>query len=181
VWRNQAQPIASLVKCQIGVGNAGHESDALRLLLLNVHLHSLQFEEAGQPLDVVAEEVPADVIGVVVGGERSHQLHAVAFRGPHQAFDIPRRIHDHRLPTRAIPDEVAEVDHLSGNRIGAGEVPSGEQLAKVEVLVVVHGIRRIAPMLDYGDNSKKEHVRNETAKPRAVLVWLGVTSCGPAS
>jgi hypothetical protein len=127
----EAQPIPAVVEREVGIGYPCHEADALGLRFLNVHLHALQFEESSEPLDIVTEEITADVIGMIVGGEGADQLHVVLFGGVDEILDVPSRIHHDGLPGRAIPDEVAEVDHLSGNRIPTGEVPPGKELAKV--------------------------------------------------
>ena len=43
------------------------------LVFLDVHRHVGQLEQVDQALDVLAEDVAADVVGVVVGGEHTDQ------------------------------------------------------------------------------------------------------------
>ena len=46
--------------------------------------------------------------------------------------DVVGRVDDHRLAGLAVADQVDEVDHLAGQRVVAGDVAPGEQLAEVE-------------------------------------------------
>ena len=52
-----------------------------------------------------------------------------------QALDVVGGVDHDRLAGLAIADEVDEVDHLAGDRIRAGEVATGEQLAEVQAVV----------------------------------------------
>ena len=79
-------------------------------------MHREQLADAG---DGVAHHVAADVIGVVVRGERADESHAVGREDVEQSPDVVRGIDGDRLAGLAVADEVHEVDHLARDRVVA--------------------------------------------------------------
>jgi hypothetical protein len=65
----------------------------------------------------VAHHVAAHVVGVVVGGERAGEAHAVGGEHVEEALDVVGRVDGHRLAGLAVADEVHEVHHLAGDRV----------------------------------------------------------------
>jgi len=105
------------------------------LVLLDVDRDGDELEESGDAGDVVAEEVAADVIGVVVGGEDAGESHAV---GLEHLDDLARgigRVDRDGFTAHPVADQVDEVHHLAGERITLGEVATGEELAEVQAVV----------------------------------------------
>jgi hypothetical protein len=90
-----------------------------------------------QSFDLVAEQIAANVIGMVMRRERAHDLHAILACGVNQPTYIPRGVDDHTFIRRSIADEVAEVEHLLSDRVGRGEVTACEKLFEVET--ITHG------------------------------------------
>ena len=80
----------------------------------------------------MAEEVAADVIGVIVGGEHAGEAHPV---GLEEAEDLARgvgRIDRDGLAARTVPDEVHEVHHLASYRVMVRDVAADKQLAEIK-------------------------------------------------
>ena len=126
--------------------------DPLDLVGLHVDRHLGELEEVGDARDLVAEQVPAHVVGVVVGGERAGEVHAVGGQDVEDGLRVVRRVDHHGLARLAVADQVDEVDHLLGDRIVLGDVHPGEDLAEVEAGGVGHGriVRRDAAAVAWG-------------------------------
>ena len=69
-------------------------------------------------------QAATDVVGVVVGGQRADQTHAVGLEHVEQGLRVVGRVDDHRLAGLAVADQVDEVDHLLGDEVVLGEVES---------------------------------------------------------
>jgi hypothetical protein len=128
------QSVTSFVKDEIGIGEAGHEADALGFLLLNVNLHALELEKTGEALDDVAEEVTADVIGMIMSDESADEPHLVSVGDLHEPLDVPSRVDDYCLARRAVANQIAKIHHLSRDGVRLGEVSAREELTEVEFL-----------------------------------------------
>ncbi len=61
--------------------------------------------------DVVAEEMPADVVLVRVRDEHAGQTHIVGLDLLDDGVDLPRRVDSHALPGLGVADQVDEVLH----------------------------------------------------------------------
>ena len=131
-----ADLVAAVVQDEVGVGRAGHALHPRRLGPLHVERRCdiVHGKELACPLDRVAHEIAADVIGVVVGDERAGDAHAVGRRGLDELAHAVSGVDDQRVAGFPVADEVREVDHLPGDGIVACEVASREQLAEVQTL-----------------------------------------------
>ncbi len=116
----------------LDTGDLLHE---LRLRGLDVDRHVDPLQELGDAVDRVAHHGSADVIGVIVGREGTGEGHAVCLEEVDQRVGVVGGVDHDGFARRSIADEVAEVDHLLGNRVGRGEIPAGEQLSEVETIV----------------------------------------------
>ena len=72
------------------------------------------------------------MVGVVVRGEGAGEPHVVGGEDVEQALDVVGGVDHDGLAGLAVADQVHEVHHLAGDRIRAGEVAAGQQLAEVE-------------------------------------------------
>ncbi len=91
-------------------------------------------EQAGDALDAPTHQVPTDVVGVEVGGQRADTAHAVGGEHPEEVVHAVCRVDDDRLPGLPVAHQVDEVDHLTGHRIAGREVPAREELAEVQAV-----------------------------------------------
>ena len=132
--------VAAGVLHEVGLGEVRHPQHPRRLVGLHVDGHRRRREQLVHPRDGEAAHRPAHVVGVVVRGQRAGAAHAVLGQHVEDSRDVVGGVDDHRLARLAVADQVDEVDHLAGHRVGPGEVPPGEQLAEVEA-VVGHGQR----------------------------------------
>ena len=130
--------VAAVVQHEVGLLGAGHPLHPRRLVALHVDRHGLQGEQLADAGDRVAPHRPADVVGVVVGGEGAGQAHAVGVEDGEQALDVVGGVDGDGLAGLPVADQVHEVDHLAGDGIGRGDVPPGEELAEVEAVGVRH-------------------------------------------
>jgi hypothetical protein len=125
--------VATGVTDEIGHPTTGLPSDQVDLVLVGVDRHLMVGEQGGDPLDGVAHEGAADVIGVEVGGEDPDDAHAVRLGDADEIGDRIGGIDDEGLARGPVTDEVGEVDHLTGHLVVGGEVPPGEELSEVEL------------------------------------------------
>ena len=127
--------VARRVHDQIGVRAAGDALHAERFGCLDVHLGRdvVAREQRGDALDREAHHVPADMVGVVVGGEHAGEAHPVGVEELDQLVDAIGRVDRDRLTRRPVAEQVHEVDHLAGDRVAGREVAAREQLPEVEV------------------------------------------------
>ncbi len=110
-----------------------------RLVALDVdgNIHAL--EQIGQTLDRVTHHVAADMVGVSVAHEHARKAHAVLGKQVEESPDVVRRVDDDGFARLPVTDQVAEVHHLTGERVLASKVASREKLAEVEPFVQVLG------------------------------------------
>ena len=78
----------------------------------------LQRQQLAHPADLVAHHVAAHVVRVVVGGERAGDAHAVGGGDVEDAPHVVGGVDDDGLAGRPVADQVDEVDHLPGERVG---------------------------------------------------------------
>jgi hypothetical protein len=80
----------------------------------------------------VAKEVTANMIGMIVGNQRSSHRHAIGLSRSDYPGDVPRRVDNQTLPALVIPNQIDEVCHLSRENIVAAEIFRGQQLPQVQ-------------------------------------------------
>ena len=125
----------ALVRHEARTTDAGRALDPRRLELLHVNRDLDQLEELGDARYVVADEIAADVIGVVVGGEHTGEAHAV---GLEDTDDLTWRVGGvdrDGVAALTVADEVDEVHHLAGERVTRCDVEPGQKLAEVKAFV----------------------------------------------
>lgn len=137
--------IAAVMADEILIAEMRDLLDEFGLGGLHMHGHGGELEQFLDPLDRVPHHLAAHMIGVVVGGDGTHQTHVIGSEHIEDAGDVVGRIDDHRLTGLAITDEVDEVHHLLGQRIGEGDVTAGQQLAEVQAVRGLDGAH--APIL----------------------------------
>ncbi len=148
--------VAAGVGDQVAVVGTGDPLDPLGFVGLDVDRHRAEAEQLIDPGDGVARHLPADVVGVVVGGEGASQGHAVLVEDPEQVLDAVGGVNDDGLTGLPVADQVHEVDHLAGHRIGGREVAPGEQLTEVEA-VIGHPLRLRPPVDPPDDRHRRNH------------------------
>ena len=120
--------VVGLVLHEIRLRQARHERDPIRFRLVDVGFTRVALDERGEALDVVAHHVPTDVIGVIVGDERSDDLHIVRGGDLQDPGDIPRRVDHEALSRVRVAYEVDEVLHRGRDLVAGTEVPPSEEL-----------------------------------------------------
>ena len=80
----------------------------------------------------MAEERPADVVGVIMRREGADDAHVVGFGDSDEVADVPRGVDDQAFAGVAVADEVHEVLHLCGHGVPGTEVATGQELTQVE-------------------------------------------------
>ena len=126
--------VAALVLHQIALGESAGLQYPRCLVALHVHGATAPLQQRRHTFHRVAHHVPADVVGVEVGGEHPGHLHTVGLHEVEELVDGVGRIDQHALVRRPVADGVGEVDHLLRNRILRREVSPRKQLAKVEAV-----------------------------------------------
>ena len=91
-----------------------------------------QLQQLGDAHDGMTEEVAADVIGVIVGGEHTGEAHVIGLEESDYFPGGIGGVHRDGLATFPVPDEVHEIDHLASHGIVARKVAAGKQLAEVK-------------------------------------------------
>jgi hypothetical protein len=127
--------VARVVNHQVSAGQFGHLLHVGGLGLMDMDLDREALEQLSHALDPVAHHRTADVVGVIVRGQRSHDGHVV---GAHQLDELADRvggIDQEALAGGPVADGVDEVDHLGGHLVVAGEVPSREELPEVQPVI----------------------------------------------
>jgi len=94
-----------------------------------------QLQQPADPHDREAHHVAADVVGVVVGGEDAGEAHPVGGQDVEDLAGGVGRVDRHRLAGLPVADQVDEVQHLAGDRIGPGDVAPGQELSEIEAIV----------------------------------------------
>jgi hypothetical protein len=125
-------PVARLVGDELALGDARGAGNPRRLVVLYVDRAAHPLEEAGDALDGVTHHRAADVVRVVVGGEDASDRQPIGLDPVDEIVDGVRGIDQHALTGLPVTDGVDEVHHLLGDRVGRGEVPSGQHLAEVQ-------------------------------------------------
>ena len=127
--------VARIVIRQVGLVDAGRAHDPRHLVALDVDRARHLFEQPGDAGDLVPEDRPTDVVGVVVGREHPGDRHAVGSHGRDQTRGIVGRVDEHTLTGGTVADRVHEVDHLRRHLVVDREVATRQQLAEVEAVV----------------------------------------------
>ncbi|MEY2958011.1 MAG: gamma-glutamyl phosphate reductase [Actinomycetota bacterium] len=131
--------VPGLVGGEFRLGDTGGPTDPRNLVPMDVHRAGDDVEECRDAGDVVPEDRPTDVIGVIVRGEDTGDLHAVVADDVDDRRRVVRRIDEDALTGRPVTDGVDEVHHLRRELIGGSEIASGEQLTEVEIVGLAHG------------------------------------------
>jgi hypothetical protein len=76
--RAERDLVAALVRDEIRGGESRHAPHAFGFARVDVHRHRRQLHQPRQPLDRHAKDGTADVILVIVRGERADHAHTVA-------------------------------------------------------------------------------------------------------
>ncbi len=131
--------VAGRMSTKVFFGDPGGPGHPWEFVFVHVNGHVGPLEHRGDTLDAVVHHRSTDVIGVVVRGQRADEPHAVGLDDVEEVGHAVRRIHHDTFPAGAVSDEVDEVHHLAGERVGGREIVTGEKLA--EVHAIVHGHR----------------------------------------
>ena len=132
--------VAAIVLDEIGLADARGTQHPRGLVLLHVDRAVGASKQSCHAFDRVPHHRTADVVGVIMGGQNAGAAHPVGLDRVEQIVHGVGRVDQHALAGAAIADRVDEVHHLGGDRVAHGEVPSGEELAEVELLRI-HGCR----------------------------------------
>jgi hypothetical protein len=93
----QLQGVATVVAHQVRLGNARDPLQAVGFVAIHVDWDGRATQQPGQPLDLLAEDLAAHVVLVVVGDQGAHHLHAVRFGGVAQRVHRPGGVDQQRL------------------------------------------------------------------------------------
>ena len=132
------QRVSGLVTDDAVSLNSGRTKNPGSLGLVDVNRNVDLFEQIGDTCDRVAHHRTSDVIGVIVGCKNPGQAHAVGFDNGEQFVDGVRGVDDDALAGAPVAEEINEVHHLRSETVTDREVPSREQLTKIEAVVVGH-------------------------------------------
>lgn len=124
--------VAAVVETEVIRSDASRALDPRSLESVHVHRNVDRLQQGSDALDAMTHHRTTDVVGVIVGGEHSSDRHPIGCGDVQKFSDTVGRIDDDAFPGRAIADQIDEVDHLTGHRVGRGEIVSGQELAKVE-------------------------------------------------
>ncbi len=130
-----AHHVATVVLDEMIGTHAGGSLDPRRLVAIDVDRHVDAFEESGHPFDAMTHHRAADVVGVVMGRQHAGDAHTVGGGDVDEFVDAVGGIDHDALAGGPITDEVDEVHHLVGERIGRREIVSGQKLAEVDLVV----------------------------------------------
>ena len=84
--------------------------------------------------DGVTHHLSANMIGVIVGCEHTGKFHVISGEHIDNALHVVGRIDGDGFAGLAIADEVDEVHHLPGERIGRRDVATSKQLAEIDAI-----------------------------------------------
>lgn len=126
--------VTRVVLCEVRLVEAGRAHHPGGLCPLHVNRAVATVEQRSDTLDGVPHHRPTDVVGVVVGGKDSGAPHAIGLDQVEDVGDRVGGVDEHALTGRTVSDGIDEVDHLLGDRIAHGEVPTGEQLTEVQTI-----------------------------------------------
>ena len=105
--------IARAVRHELTFADVGDLVHPLGLVGLDVDGYRRHVEELADAGDPHAHHVPADVVGVVVGGERAGEGHVVFGEDLDDADRVVGGIDGDCLAGHTVTDQVYEVDHLA--------------------------------------------------------------------
>jgi hypothetical protein len=107
------QEVLEAIAHEVAAAGARHPLDPRRLVVVHMDGHRVECEQLAHAADLVAHHVAAHVVGVVMRGERTRDLHPVAGGHVEDAADVVGGVDSHRLARVAVADQVREVDHLA--------------------------------------------------------------------
>jgi cytochrome P450 len=126
--------IAAAVRNEIGIGEVRDLANVFGFFGLHMNRHRNDVEQFVHAFDGVTHHLSTNVIGVIVGCEHTGDFHVVGGEHIDNALHVVGRVDSHGLAGLAIADEVDEVHHLAGERIGRRDVATGKQLAEIEAI-----------------------------------------------
>ncbi len=129
--------LTAAVAHQLGVGDMRDLLDELGLGALHMNRHGCEFEQLLNTLDGITHHLSTDMIGVVVGGDGTHEFHAIGGERLKDAGDVVGRVDHDGLTGLAVAHEIHEIHHLLGQWVGAGDVAARQQLAEVQAIRVL--------------------------------------------
>ena len=115
-------------------GHTCHLGDPLDLLFLDMNWYVGDFEQVDEALDMFAQDLTPDVVGVVVGSQDPHQAQPGAGEPCDQGVDVVGRIDEQDLAGRGVPDHIHVIAHRGGEAVAHSEVSPGEELTEEEAL-----------------------------------------------
>ena len=104
--------VARSVLDEVGRRRAGDPHDPRCFIGLHVDRHRIDRQQLAHARDGVAHHLAADVIRVVVGGQRADESHVVRREDVEQSPDVVRGIDGDGFAGLSITDQIDEVDHL---------------------------------------------------------------------
>ena len=125
--------VSIAVAHEITGGEPLERRTGLGLGVVNMHRYRMILEELGQAFDPPPAHGASYVVGVMVGDQDALEVQAIGLQGLQHLTDPIGRIDRHRPTTASITDQVDVVHQLDGGVVPAGQVPSDEQLAEVEL------------------------------------------------
>lgn len=130
--------VAGLVGDEVLTADGRHLLHPLELVALHVDRDVELLQECRDPFDPQPHHRAADMVRVVMGCKHPDRTHPVPLDGLDYRHDVIGRVHQQAFAGLTIADNVHEVDHLAGELVVDAEVPSGEQLPKVQAIVDHH-------------------------------------------
>ena len=128
--RSDLDDIIVFVGHERGHRGAGHLPHPGNLVLLNVDGDVSQLEQVDQALDVLPENLPTDVVGVVMGRQYPRQAKPAALKPGEQSGHVVGRVDQQHLAGGGIADDIDVVTHRGGELVARRELLAGEQLAE---------------------------------------------------
>jgi len=107
--------------------DAGSFDDPRHLVNVHVNGHARLFAQLDDARNMLlADQRPANVVGVVVGRHRAHELHAIDVEHLDQLRRPIRRINQHCLTSSSVTNRVREVAHRQRHGVAHREITAGE-------------------------------------------------------
>ena len=104
----------------------GHLQDPGDFLFLHVDRYVSQFQQVNESLDVLTEYFPTDVVGVIVGCQRPHQVQARTLGPVDQGDDVVGGVDEQHVAGVAVADDIDVVAHRRSELVADGEVVPGQ-------------------------------------------------------
>jgi len=120
--------VAATVFFDVAIGETCHLFYALRLSGIDVNLQRYARDQVRKPAYVMAKNIPADVIGMIMGDQRPDELHIIPLGGRYDARDIPSRIDDHADSLDIVTNEINEIRHLRSEIVGQAKISACKKL-----------------------------------------------------